>query len=182
MNKRLYFIALLPPPELSKKITGIKREFASKYHCQHALKILPHITLQAPFMRQEESEVELFLSLQQFFRTTHPFEISLKNYGCFNKKSNRVLFINVQENSLLKAMQNSLITHLKNELKFSEREITSHFHPHVTIAFRDLLNEEFEKAWPVYREKFLEDNFEVLSAFLLRHNFFQWEVIGEFPF
>ncbi|MFN6233029.1 MAG: 2'-5' RNA ligase family protein, partial [Microcystis sp.] len=45
----LFFIALLPPPEVQEIATKIKVEFAEIYNSRAALKSPPHVTLQPPF-------------------------------------------------------------------------------------------------------------------------------------
>ena len=42
----LFFIALLPPPEVQEIATKIKLEFAEIYNSRAALKSPPHVTLQ----------------------------------------------------------------------------------------------------------------------------------------
>lgn len=65
----LYFIALLPHQQLAERLTVIKHDFARNYGSSAALKTMPHITLQSPFKRSPEAEVEMHLRLQEFLRS-----------------------------------------------------------------------------------------------------------------
>jgi 2'-5' RNA ligase len=49
MNSHLYFISILLPAELEKKIKAIKNNFAEEFKSKMALQLPGHITLQIPF-------------------------------------------------------------------------------------------------------------------------------------
>ena len=49
MAEGLYFIGILPPEDIKKKITDIKHVVARKFGSKHALNSPPHITLRMPF-------------------------------------------------------------------------------------------------------------------------------------
>lgn len=44
------------------------------------------------------------------------------------------------------------------------------FHPHMTVGYRDLTFENFQKAWKVYKEKEFKTKFLVNEISLLRHD------------
>ena len=46
---KLYFIAILPPAEISVEITAFTIDMDVLYSSKAALKSMPHITLKAPF-------------------------------------------------------------------------------------------------------------------------------------
>ena len=48
-DKKIFFIALLPPLKVQKYATKVKEHFAQQYNTKAALKSPPHITLQPPF-------------------------------------------------------------------------------------------------------------------------------------
>lgn len=179
-ESRLYFIAIVPPPAISERINLLKTEFAKKYQCNHALKVIPHITLLQPFKRFPTAEVELHLSLKYFFSKYNSLAINLSGFGCFEKKS-KVIFIAVDPNDYLNQMHSELMVFLRKEHKFSERETSLLFHPHISIAFRDLTGENFNKAFPFYKEKEFKATFSVNNIGLFKHNFRQWELLGQFP-
>jgi 2'-5' RNA ligase len=180
--KHLYFIALLTPSTHSEKITSIKIDFADKYNCKHALKLPPHITIQPPFRRPASIETEIHSTLQNFFSSFQPFEIKLNGFGSFNKGHSKVIFIRVEENKGLEEMHSRLMSCLRTGLNFSEGETPEVFHPHITLAHRDLLPGNFKQAWLEYKDKPFTGSFQTGSACLLKHNSQKWEVQEEFIF
>ena len=177
----LYFIALLPHKQLAERITGIKSDFARNYGAFKALKVLPHITLQNPVMRSPDAEVEIHLRLQEFFEKYPPFEVELNGFSCFDNAKSKVIFVDVVKNEPLNLMHKELVSFLQSELKFTPRESPYAFHPHITIAYRDLTSETFYKAWDYYKSQPFKGNFKVHTAYLLKHDYRQWQVLSMFP-
>ena len=180
LKPSLYFIALIPHEELSGKIFAFQKDFALHYESSKALKVMPHITIQNPFQRMESSETELHLRLQDFFSPFHSFKIELSNFGCFDKNRNKVIFINVVKNDLLFDLHKKLIYFLREEMNFSAKESSYTFHPHVTVAYRDLSDAQFNRAWPVYKSKTFEGSFVADAAYLLKHDYRKWNVLSKF--
>src|SRR6476619_3234024 len=92
-RSNLYFIAIIPPDEICETVTIIKQDFADRFRSKKALKVVPHITLKAPFKFPASENIEL---LQLFALTpvlVHPFRQELKDFGCFANKRNPVIFI-----------------------------------------------------------------------------------------
>jgi 2'-5' RNA ligase len=48
-KENLYFIAIIPSPAICDEITVFNQEFADRFSCRAALKLIPHVTLKAPF-------------------------------------------------------------------------------------------------------------------------------------
>ena len=176
-DNKIYFIALLPTAEVGKEIIKIKQEFAEQYGPMYALKVLPHITLQVPFTADPALEKAFCDELTEFAKTQAPFEVSLNGYGTFPNKQNRVLFINVEKSETMSAMHRQLINFLRKEFGFSTMLARTGFTPHVTVAFKDLDDEQFNKAWPEYENKEYQATFKVNNLYFLRHNGKSWEVL-----
>ncbi|WP_246269341.1 2'-5' RNA ligase family protein [Chitinophaga oryzae] len=176
-DNKIYFIALLPTAEVGKEIIKIKQEFAEQYGPMYALKVLPHITLQVPFTADPALEKAFCDELTEFAKTQAPFEVSLKGFGTFPNKQNRVLFINVEKSETMATMHRQLINFLRKEFGFSTMLARTGFTPHVTVAFKDLDDEQFNKAWPEYENKEYEATFKVNNLYFLRHNGKSWEVL-----
>ncbi|RAJ10589.1 2'-5' RNA ligase [Chitinophaga skermanii] len=176
-ENKIYFIALLPTAEVGKEIIKIKQEFAEAYGPMYALKVLPHITLQVPFTADPSLERAFCDELTEFAKTQAPFEVGLNGYGTFPNKQNRVLFINVEKSEEMSAMHRQLINFLRKEFGFSTMLARTGFTPHVTVAFKDLEDAQFEKAWPEYENKEYKASFKVSNLYFLRHNGKSWEVL-----
>lgn len=176
-DNKIYFIALLPTAEVGKEIIKIKQEFAENYGPVYALKVLPHITLQVPFTADPSLERAFCEELTEFAKDQAPFEVTLNGFGTFPNKQNRVLFINVEKSEEMSALHRQLINYLRKEFGFSTMLARTGFTPHVTVAFKDLTDEQFEKAWPEYENREYTASFKVNNLYFLRHNGKSWEVL-----
>jgi len=178
----LYFIAVLPPKPLAERITAIKKDFAEHYGSHAALRLMPHITLQSPFKRSPDAEVEMHLRLQEFFESYPAFDISLNGFGCFDKPTpkSKVIYIDVLKNEQLFQLHKALMYFLQTELKFTPRETPYSFHPHITLGYRDLTPDNFNKAWAVYKDKPFSATFKIDAAYLLKHDYRQWQMLSRF--
>lgn len=174
-----YFIALIPPEPVHSEIDRIKKEVSEKYNNKSALRSPPHITLHMPFEYKTEKESALFTALENF-SFTDKFNVQLNNYACFEPK---VVFIDVVQNDTLSLLQSTLVQHIKVNLNiFNQAEALRGFHPHITIAFRDLKRSTFYEMMGEYKEKMYAANFNVDSFFLLKHTGKNWLPYKEFKF
>ena len=180
LKPSLYFIALIPHNELAEKITLIKNDFARNFQSNKSLKVMPHITLQNPFIRMESQETELHLRLEDFFSKINSFKIQLSGYGCFDNEKNKVVFIDVVKNEFLFELHKKFIYFSREEMNFSNKETSYAYHPHITVASKDLSADQFIKAWGKYKSKTFEGIFTADSVYLLKHNFRNWDVLSKF--
>jgi 2'-5' RNA ligase len=51
------------------------------------------------------------------------------------------------------------------------------FHPHITIATRDMAKSVFAEAWPLFKDKEHQAEWEASGLSVLRHNQKNWDVI-----
>ena len=174
-----YFIAIVPPEPLLSEIQDKKKSIFEKYQTKGALRSPGHITLHMPFSWEEEKENKLIACLQSFdFETA--FHISLENFSCFEP---RVVFINVKQDETLFQLQKKLVQHVKVNLQlFNQSDNMRGFHPHITIAFRDLKKPVFYKIWEEFQHKSFEHTFNCHSFYLLKPVKDKWEVYKEFGF
>jgi len=174
-----YFIAIVPPEPVFSEAEKIKFEISEKYNNKSALRSPAHLTLHMPFEMKEQKEGLLIERLSEF-RFSGSFEIELKNFSCFEPK---VIFIDVAENALLNALQKQLVFHVKSNLNiFNQYEDKRAYHPHLTIAFRDLKKTDFYLANEEYKGKSFNAKFQVNSFFLLKHTGKIWLQHKEFFF
>ncbi len=172
-----YFIAIVPPEPINGEVFQIKEEFAANYNSKGALRSPAHITLHMPFMWKEEKQAQLIETLAKFSFTAQT-KILLNNFGHF---ANRVIFVDVAKNPELEEMQKQLVRHAKVNLQlFNQDESMRGFHPHMTVAFRDLKKEEFTKAWSVFQNRTFNAEFPLKDFSLLKHDGKQWNVLHTF--
>lgn len=174
-----YFIAIVPPEPLLSEIQNIKQSVFDNYQSKGALRSPGHITLHMPFSFDERKEDKLIECLS-VFKFHQSFSILLKNYDCFEP---RVVFINVEEQMELLDLQKQVVNHIKRTLNiFNQSDDMRGFHPHVTVAFRDLKKPAFYKVWEEYQSKSFNQNFNCQSFCLLKHEKDKWTVFKEFDF
>lgn len=175
-----YFIALVPPSPVNDDALRLKNYFRDQYNSKASLNSPPHITMHMPFRWKENKENELVESLKSFCLGRPSFKLQLLNFGAF---SPRVIFIDV--------VPSEKLTHLSKELhRFCKRDLNlfnasykdQAFHPHMTLAFRDLKKPMFTKAWEEFQERKFSATFIVDKLVLLKHNGKVWEEFRHFDF
>ncbi|MDW3196859.1 MAG: 2'-5' RNA ligase family protein [Cytophagales bacterium] len=176
----LYFIAVLPPEEESNQITELKHYCKSHFGSGHALKSPPHITLHMPFKWNDKKRAALDQCLSQVATATDPFEVRLRDFDFFEP---RVVFVDVIENPVLKQLQQQLAKQMRLDLSLFNADYKDRpFHPHVTIAFRDLKKPKFFEAKTHFSQQELSMNFEIRDLVLLKHDGKGWQVDQRFSF
>jgi len=176
-ESRIYFIALLPNAEIGKEIIRLKQEFAEKYDARRALRVLPHITMQVPFTANPVLEKTLCPALSDFAASMHPFEVKLHGFGGFSFTKRKVLYVNVEKNEGIVFMHQQLMEFLRKEFGFSHMLARHGFNPHISLAFRDLSDMEFDMALDEYSSRPFDASFQVRNLYLLRHTGTDWEVL-----
>lgn len=180
-ERKIYFIALLPTAEVGKEIIRLKQEFAENYESRRALKVLPHITLQTPFTTSATIERELCQGLTDFAASMSPFEIRLDGFGGVLLNHRKVLYINVCKNEGITRLHQEMVSFLRKNFGFSPMLARHGFNPHISVAFRDLTEDEFAEALAEYSQKDYEASFRVRNLYLLRHTGTSWEVLHKCP-
>ena len=177
-KKGLYFIGIVPPSPIREDAQALKQHFQEHYHSAAALRSPPHITLHMPFVFPLEKEDALGKKLNIFFASFPPFEIQLDNFGCFPPK---VIFLQVAESKSLRFLFSSLHQYFKEKLNiFNAAYHNLPFHPHLTLAFRDLKKLQFKNAWESFSKKTYRASFKVVKVSLLKHDGKEWKIYQEF--
>ena len=175
----MYFLAVLCPASIDEKVQAHKLWMRDRFGCTVALKSAAHITLIPPFWMETNSEELLIQTLTHFQTTIPAFQIQLKGFSHF---SNRVLFVAVNENpqlgGLRKAVEDHFIQPFHGIIKPDDRP----FHPHVTIANRDIKPGDFIKAWDHFKRLPFAEEFEATTVSLLKLSENKWNVISKQPF
>ncbi len=179
-TKQRFFIALLPPQAIQDYANEIKQYFADRYKSRAAQKSPPHITLQPPFEWAVDELPTLEQGLYEFAAQCSPIPITLEGFAAF---APRVIFIDVEKTPELLTVQKSLRFFLETRLGIvDERSKTRPFAPHMTVAFRDLTQQNFKQAWSEFESRSL--HFEFVASFmtLLMHNGRRWNNYRDYPF
>jgi 2'-5' RNA ligase len=177
-EEKLYFIAIVPPSPIYEETLEQKAYFKSKYNSKASLNSPPHITLHMPFRWNERDEEELSCHLKSFADENPPVTIQLKDFSSFPP---RVIFINVVITPELENLQKNLQRYFKRQLNiFNANYKELPFHPHLTLAFRDLKKPNYQKAWDEFVSKNYQATFLASTLALLKHSGSVWEVHKEF--
>jgi len=179
MSADKYFLAIVPPEPLQSQLMSLKEHVREHYGSKGALRSPAHITLHMPFEWKTEKEDRLIESLENF--TFAPsFMIRLHNFSSFEP---RVIFVDVIKNETLCDLQKELVKHVKKDLHiFNEANNMRGFHPHITIAFRDLKKDRFYDAITYFKTQSFEADLEIKTFHLLKHSPGKWEIYREFSF
>lgn len=175
----LHFIAIVTPASINQQVLEWKLYMQQQYGCKAALKSPAHITLIPPFNMPDEDSATLTSWLDQFATQQQPFPIELHNFNSF---APRVLFVAVQPSTQLQALQQQLKSELLQADQFNISKEDRPFHPHVTIANRDLKEEDFSAAWQHFEQLNYEAVFTANSIALLKHNGQVWEIANNSVF
>lgn len=173
-----YFLAIIPPEPLATEVETIKKEFIEKYRSKAALRSPPHITLHMPFQWREAKEERLFQTLVQTTKF-EPFEIELDGFRAFPPRS---IYIHPKYNESLRQMNEELLQTTKLQLNLFHAVHKNGYHPHMTVAFRDLRKPLFSEAWKEFKHREFKSRFTVNSFWLLKHDGKIWHAYKEFHF
>jgi 2'-5' RNA ligase len=178
-KEKLYFLALIPPSPIHDEGFALKNYFKERYNSKASLNSPPHITLHMPFLFKTEKEQLMIQKLKSFVRDFDPFKICLDNFSSFPP---RVIFINVTESEPLHLLQKEIQRFCKMELNlFNANYKDQPFHPHITLAFRDLKKQSYQSAWEEFSKREFKAEFIADKISLLKHNGKTWDVLQEFP-
>lgn len=181
-KEKLYFIAIIAPEDVAAEINVFKYDLRDNYNSKAALKTMPHITLKAPFKLPAADREDLLEWFMDIPAGVSPFKILIENFGSFDNSHNKVLFVKpVISPQLLSLQQNVIKSFAAAYPKINMSTHEHHFKPHMTIGYRDLTHENFDKAWAIYKNKEFRSSFTCHSICLLQHNGLRWEVVAEKP-
>lgn len=176
MSESLYFIAIVPPEDIQEEITKLKHEVAEKYGSKHALRSPPHITLHMPFKWKDKRFDELTEVMKNLNGDLESLEVELKNFDFFEP---RVVFVGVMENEKLNQLQKEVVDVCRKQLRLDNANYKDRpFHPHVTIAFRDLKKRMFYEAKREFETRGVNYRFPVEKISLLKHDGTKWNLIA----
>lgn len=168
----MYYLALVCPPDVDARVLAWKHWMQNRFGCRNALRSPAHITLVPPFWWTDERASELENAVRHFYSNTPPLHITLQGFSHFKS---RVLFIDVLPQPQLGKLRKQLEDHLLQELPGCIKPESRPFHPHVTIATRDLSPDAFRQAWKRLEKEPFEAQFETDTLTLLRLGSERWE-------
>lgn len=172
MKTAIFFIAILPNREICSEIKTFKEYTLAHFDSGHALRSPAHITLEPPFKWDMDQLSMLESALKAFAEKASPFTIELNDFDVFSPK---VVFVKVLKNKALWDFQYELTSFLRSDLNLLSDRPDRPFHPHMTIAFKDLRKEMFLKARDHFSKITYQRNIKADQICLLQHNGKVWK-------
>lgn len=167
-----YFLALVPEGELQEQATFLKETLKERFNVKYALKSPAHITVKMPFTYNESKEEYLEQRLKEFLKDYHPLELIV---GGVRKFGDRVVYLNVEGKEDLFFFQKNLKAFCKRELNIVDELSDRNFHPHMTIAFKDLKKNQIPNIIKVLEEQPVLERFVAEQLFLLKRVEGRWK-------
>lgn len=177
-NHGLYFIAIIPPDPLYADAQRWKEHFAIEYASKASLNSPPHITLHMPFKCKIAKESSLMDALSKVGGQSNSFDLKIHGFDAF---APRIIFMKIIEELLLRQLHGNIQQVMKTQFNIFNADYRNHpFHPHLTLAFRDLKKSNFELAWSEFESKPYKGKFLVDQFWLLKHDGKRWQKMKSF--
>jgi len=170
----MYFIAIVLPQHLNEKVLKYKNMMLEKYNCKVGLKSPAHITLVPPFWMEEEKQEGLIVDINSLSNDVEPFPVLTSNFSAFKTKT---IFISTAPSDQLSQVKIAIDEFFRNNSFYNIKIESRPFHPHITIATRDLYKKDFQEIWPWFAEKKFEEKWTAEGLSVLKHNKKNWDVI-----
>ena len=174
-----YFLALVPPREILEKAHTIKEQLRDQFGIKYALKSPPHITLKMPFSYNEAKENLLVAKLQEYLKAQETFAVKIDGVGTFG---NRVIYLAIEDSEMLRSLQRGLTKFCKETLHLTEELSDRNYHPHLTVAFKDLKAGHFPEVLSKVKENSIQAEYTAGGIILLKRIDGMWNLQREVPF
>jgi 2'-5' RNA ligase len=175
----MYYAALLLPEELNRIILPLKEWMRDRFDCSVGLKSPAHLTLLPPFWMDPSLEEDLRSDMNAFSATQKSFPVCSNDFSAFRP---RTLFIDVVVDEPLKALKHACDDWFRPRTQYGIKLESRPFHPHITIATRDLSKAAFAEAWSHFEAKTFRECWQVDAVSILKHNGRGWDVWHAAPF
>jgi len=105
--------------------------------------------------------------------------VNLSGFAAFDP---RVIYVDVVKSPALLEMQQDLMSYAETNLGIVDRlSQTRPFVAHITVAFSDLTQENFQTAWLEFKDRSLHFQFTASTLTLLLHDGSRWNISKHFP-
>ncbi|HCS20701.1 MAG TPA: hypothetical protein DIW47_09110 [Bacteroidetes bacterium] len=171
MTPHLHFIALIPEKSFSDKIRVLQEELKEKFGLNYAMRVPPHITLQAPFECRESDHVKLNTCIEGIKKEINPIHLTTADFGSFIES---VIYVGLQRSSALIKMQKDIVDNLEAAGCLAPAQRNNQYLPHITLAHRDLDNLRFPAVWNHFAGKKLNASFTIERMVIYKHAEGRW--------
>lgn len=178
MNHSLYFFALIPDEAFSAKLSQIQEALKKSFGLKYAMRLPPHITLQAPFECQISDEERLQQVIEEIQANLKPLQLKADGLGSF---IHSVVYVKVQEAPELKELQQTISGILECKRCLNPAQRNNDYIPHLTLAHRDLEQKRFDEVWEFASQFELMDAFRILKLQIYKYDENGWTEFHAIP-
>lgn len=171
MNRSLFFFALIPEARFSEKVRALQEELKARFALTYSLRIVPHITLQAPFECQQVDQHKLETCIDLIAKKVRPMKLNAQNFGSF---IDSVIYVNIAHNAELMELQEWLANTLEAQSCLSASQRNNDYIPHITLAHRDLDTNLFKEVWDFVNQQLMNETFEIEKLVAFNHEGGKW--------
>jgi 2'-5' RNA ligase len=170
---RMVYFSLVCPESVGRDIRGFQQWLFLRHGARAAMKSPAHITLIPPFW-WPTANLDALSAHAAAFRFAPPtLKVRLEGFGHFGK---RVLFVRIEDQPELQALQEAFNGHMQllagGNMKADDRP----FHPHVTIATRDMTPAAFREAWEHFSRMDYRAAMDLDTISLMLHSSGAWNI------
>ena len=169
----MFYIAAICPEQINEKVLACKKWLKERFGAIHALKSPAHITLVPPFW-WEDMKVDLLISCFHGFSKHRSVNITMNGISSF---SNRTLFIDIKPNAELEVLKVSLEEYFSSCTSLLIERDLRPFHPHITLATRDLRPANFRVAFDHFKSISFSDCFDLEIIALMKLADGKWNIV-----
>lgn len=173
-----FYYALIPDSPVQEEVTAFKFAAAERFGSSRALRSPAHITLVPPIRASVKVMRRMDGIIRDVAESWSPMAIECQDFGAFPP---RVIFVQVAHEERLMALAKTLKTRLE-DAKLPVPASDRPFRPHMTIAFRDLAEADFHKAWSWFSRQSFQRNWNAEGVWKLMHRGSHWEPVQCFAF
>jgi len=171
-----FFVALIPPDPWFSFFENIKKELEQRFGLRAAQRSPAHITIHRPFVWKIEKKEFLIKSFLRF--SFQSFTCRMNGYDVFEK--NRVLYARPESNEELHLLYRQFADFAALQWNITtEKKHNRPFHPHITLAFRDVKPDVFNQLKEIFSRRELLADIPFSSLYLLEWKSGKWEPVAE---
>lgn len=170
-GQEMYLIAILPHThfDLWCYVKDRQLQFAREFDAHRAWTKPPHVTLFDIIKIFKDKKLALHRGLLSFASHCVRGQLDIDGFGAFGKHT---IFLKVVKTLWLTQLRSLINTELLSHLGirdpgYSPKKPES-FYPHMTVGYRDLRPEQFDRAWPIFKDLTYHASFSVNAIFLLK--------------
>lgn len=172
-SHRMVYFSLVCPETVGHSIRGLQQWAFRRHGAMAAMKSPPHITLVPPFWWPADALDTLSAHAAGFRFTPESVSVRLEGFGHFGK---RVLYVHVEPSQELQALQEAFGIHMRLHAGKAMTPDDRPFHPHVTIATRDLSPAAFREAWDHFSRIDFRADADLNAISMMLHNPGAWNI------